>query len=162
MLLAAALLTSPAAGEVVYSEFYVSEATGSDATGEGTIASPWASINYAVTEISGDSIGSATIRVAGAVYSEKVDLPGSISVVGGYDPDTWVRNPEAQRTYVLKFSCIGDSVIDGFALVGRLENIDRGLVCSGTASVQVRNCEISLHAAPRGLLIGYLHRLLDS
>ncbi|MFH1039466.1 MAG: hypothetical protein V1789_12450 [PVC group bacterium] len=82
---------SPAATQV-----YVSTATGSDLTGDGSMENPWASIGHAIDSVSGTAGDPYEILVAQGTYNEnELDLGEYESILGGYNPDNWVRDIDA-------------------------------------------------------------------
>jgi hypothetical protein len=60
--------------------YYVSPG-GSDATGAGTLASPWATITHAVNTVGGPGV---TINARAGTYNERVSITRSGSASGGY------------------------------------------------------------------------------
>ena len=68
--------------------WYVSETTGSDTTGEGSQAKPFATITKAISLSSYRDL----IKVAAGSYDEFVSLDDERSLVGGFDPVTWEKN----------------------------------------------------------------------
>jgi parallel beta-helix repeat protein len=72
---------------------------GSDATGDGTIANPWATIGHGLAQVT----ATGTLRVAAGRYVECVGLgldKQSITIQGGYRPDTWQWSPVDQVTVI--------------------------------------------------------------
>ncbi len=60
--------------------YYVSP-SGSDTTGSGTLASPWATITHAITTVGGPGV---TINARAGTYNERVSITKSGSASGGY------------------------------------------------------------------------------
>ncbi len=73
--------------------------TGSDATGNGSVGAPWATIRYAV----GYTATGGTIRVAGGTYTDGVDLAMGQTyqtIRGGYTAGSWLWDPANQQTVI--------------------------------------------------------------
>ncbi len=76
---------------------YVSAGTGSDVTGTGSIAAPFATIGRAISET--DAGG--TVHVARGTYTENLILEKALNLLGGYDAANWLtRSLEAYATTV--------------------------------------------------------------
>lgn len=90
----------------------------SPTSGDGSQQKPFRSLADA---LSGASFGTL-VRVAGGVYEESVLVPDGVSVVGGFDADTWLHDPGAQTTLLLGQ---GDAPVVRFdgALHGELADV---------------------------------------
>jgi hypothetical protein len=79
-----------------YSTYYVSSTTGSDTTGDGSQANPWATIGCAISAIG--SLGETiTICVQSGTYNEYISIPAGITLKGGYD-SSWNYDPDNNVT----------------------------------------------------------------
>lgn len=83
-------VTIPAFAAEVY--VYVSASTGTNAPGSGSMGSPYASINYAISQNAGTASDPVTIRVAAGTYIENLVLGAYQSLNGGYAVDFSTRN----------------------------------------------------------------------
>ena len=87
------------AAVVMLDEAYVSATTGSDATGKGSQAQPYASIAKAFSF----TTPTATVHVAIGTYNECISFPADragTTVVGGYDPSTWAYIADPRLTII--------------------------------------------------------------
>jgi hypothetical protein len=118
-------------GDDLLCDLFVSVAGGS--TAPCTLAQPCNSINYAVaTAGNGDMI-----CVSEGIYYENVNLniSGSVTIFGGFNPATWERNVPVFRTVVdgggidsvFDRTCCGQSfTIDGLIIQNGLQGINLG------------------------------------
>ncbi|NIP82558.1 MAG: hypothetical protein GWM90_26405, partial [Gemmatimonadetes bacterium] len=90
-------------------EFFVDEAVGSD-DHAGTRSAPFATIQHGIDAAA--SSGVADVFVAGGSYVETLSLATGVAVYGGYDPATWMRDPDLFRTDVFggKTAIVADGV----------------------------------------------------
>jgi hypothetical protein len=119
-------------------------------TGEAglTPSLPTLSISHAILRAA--QTGRAEVRVAAGLYEESVTLQNGISLLGGYDPDTWLRDWTVNLTIIkgstasghraaITAICTGlwtPTVLEGFVIFG--ENADG----SGENSygIYIKNC----------------------
>lgn len=86
---------------------YVSVDTGSDSTGDGSLANPWKTLTNTLTQIT-DAAQTKTyaVLIASGTYtgtgSVAFTMKSWVDLYGGYDPSTWVRGSNA-----------GISILDG-------------------------------------------------
>ncbi|MBQ6246071.1 MAG: right-handed parallel beta-helix repeat-containing protein, partial [Kiritimatiellae bacterium] len=116
---------------------HVSAANGSDATGNGTRASPYATISHAISQASAGS----SIYVQGGTYEEAVanNSLDSLSLVGGFDagwtrdlrssPST-VKSP-SRGTACIMLGAVRFNTVRGFVLTGG----SYGIYMTGPSSV---------------------------
>jgi hypothetical protein len=104
--------------------YYVSASTGSDETGNGSGVNPWATIQYAVDEVTGTQTNPVDIRVAAGSYDEHVILGEYENLYGGYDPSDWSRDIQANETVIrscgLAVNNLKPVTIDGFSVANSL------------------------------------------
>jgi|GEM_PF-1728185 len=97
---------------------YVST-SGSNANA-GTAAAPLASIQAGITQASASG---AEVRVAGGTYHESLTLASNVRVVGGFDPQSWVRAPATHETILsggsvaVLGSGVSNAALDGFTVL---------------------------------------------
>jgi len=73
---------------------------GSDFSGCGTITEPCATIGFGISQAV--SNGHSYVFVSDGVYSETVTVSEGVTLWGGFDPVTWLRNdPEISHTIVM-------------------------------------------------------------
>ncbi|HPA20083.1 MAG TPA: right-handed parallel beta-helix repeat-containing protein [Verrucomicrobiae bacterium] len=77
---------------------HVSGTAGSDSGGDGTMASPWATILYAINHATATANRPAALAVAAGTYAETVTIPSHLAVLGGFNPANWERDTELYRT----------------------------------------------------------------
>ena len=107
---------------------YVSISTGSDATGNGTKAYPYATPNYALSKITDAGfMRRYAVFVAGGEYalSQSVSLKDWIDLYGGFNPTSWERDIDSYVTVLDGLNAIyhvvigaDHSRIDGFTITG--------------------------------------------
>jgi cysteine-rich repeat protein len=76
---------------------YVSTQSGTDSASCGDIQTPCATIEHGKSEAIAN--GKSRLHVAEGIYAS-VTIHDGLSLMGGYDPVTWVRNAEANQTIV--------------------------------------------------------------
>jgi parallel beta-helix repeat protein len=99
---------------------------GSDSAGSGTVARPWRTIQKALDEASTASASAlANIHVASGTYYGNFTLIPYVSLYGGYQPDTWIRELALYPTTICAASAnildktitaADHSTIDGFTI----------------------------------------------
>jgi hypothetical protein len=82
------------ADEVYLAEVYVSADAGSDLTGAGTMAEPFASVSRALSEVQ----SRGTVYVGRGVYSEHITVTRPVDLLGGYRESDWSRDIPANTT----------------------------------------------------------------
>lgn len=133
-----ALLAAPGAvGDVTYAEYYVSKANGSDATGTGSIESPWASIGYAVDQISAGPINPATLHVSLGQYIEVVTLPAFVDLVGETASPTCIPYDDDDCTMMRGLRVSADNVVSRVVFKAYQAP---GIICSGTGAPYFAGC----------------------
>ena len=127
--------------------YYVADNTGSDETGTGSEAQPWASINYALSQISKASDDQRiAIFVSEGDYSKStIQMKEYVDLYGGFSEKNWQRDIEkhvsvlsgdGKRRIVLSAN---NSRIDGFMLIaGTIRGPGGSLYCEGV-SPQITN-----------------------
>lgn len=86
--------------ERVPSIYYVSSTGGSDATGSGSSANPWATIGYALSNTTATANQPLSIFAASGMYPEHLSVRSHVSLYGGFHPTSWARNPDLYPTIV--------------------------------------------------------------
>ncbi|MBX3728487.1 MAG: S8 family serine peptidase [Candidatus Sumerlaeia bacterium] len=142
--------------------FHVSIEAGSDATGDGSMESPWASLQHAESQI--PTGAKAALLVAAGEYavsvSALINTGKNVGIFGGFHPSTWERDIDAFRTLfvrnssslpvssaILRFRGASQSRVDGIRFTatqiphtGSAISID----FQGT-SIALSNCHFSGH-----------------
>jgi hypothetical protein len=104
---------------------YVST-SGSDSTGDGSMANPWRTVQYGVNNV----CAGGTVHVAEGTYQENVVIAeGPVTLLGGYQSGTWVRDTSVYVTtvdggnawYTISIIDAAGTVIDGFAITNGSE-----------------------------------------
>jgi hypothetical protein len=140
LLLLATGCPSPAPLEDAENRYFVDGATGND-NNDGTKANPLETVweaNFRVRNSGGEVI------VAEGVYAANIGLRDNVEYRGGFDPDSWVQNPDRNPTVLestlgalqksdpMEFTFIGGSVsnvlIEGFTIrVKSATRTDKGI-----------------------------------
>ncbi len=123
---------------------YVDVQGGSDTTGDGSSGNPWASITYALTQISGPSVSNYyAILVAEGTYAETtIAMRNYIDLFGGFEATAWTRDIYEHPTILDGENARGivvgtwNCVFDGFVLT-------RGYASKG-GGVYVSDCELTI------------------
>lgn len=147
---------------------YVNASVGDDVSRDGSSASPWKSIEFALGKIQESLFVTATIRVSVGLYLENIVIPtGGVELVGGWNTDFSERwdferngllpsseyettiqgrnDPQNPRSVLVA----GDNTtIDGFTITGG-NGINGGGI-SGGQWISVSNCRIVGNKADRG------------
>lgn len=127
---------------------YVSQRTGSDASGTGSSQRPWRSIGHALNSVADANAGHpVAIYVAAGEYREPTfTMKQHVSLYGGFDPATWRRDITAHRTILdgdgrrRIASASQNAVLDGFVLRnGRVRGHGGALLISGGSPVISNN-----------------------
>lgn len=96
--------TDPLDAASVPSDVYVDGASGSDTTGFGTKAAPWATVAHAVDAVTGTPVNTVTIHIAKGVYTKLNATGGALvldsyeHLLGGYEAEGWTREVTAHET----------------------------------------------------------------
>lgn len=107
----------------------------------GTASDPVATITEGIARATQIGVPTAVIVAAGD-YTEAIAIEGDISLVGGYDPESWaVRDPDVHLTTLkstsydgLRISKAESSVlVDGFTIQGR--NVQEGTEDSAAVTI---------------------------
>ncbi|HDQ00450.1 MAG TPA: DUF1565 domain-containing protein [bacterium] len=127
---------------------YVSDKSGSDTEGNGTISTPWKTIAHALRQISDAGADRQyAVLVAGAIYYHTpIKMKQHIHLFGGFDPASWQRNIKKYLTVLTGRGehrvIIGSdfSRLDGFVITdGQIRGKGAGMLCSGTSPVVTNN-----------------------
>ncbi len=96
--------TNPSSSTSLLSSVYVDGASGSDSTGFGTQAHPWATIARATSAVRGTATNTVSIRVAKGVYTQLKSGGGALladsheHLLGGYQAGAWTRDIDTHTT----------------------------------------------------------------
>jgi len=131
------LTVLPAVAQADYDTYYISASTGSDETGNGTMALPWASITYTLTEIAPTEIRPATLYLAAGSYSSFDSFPEHIDLSGGYNPENWEQDYTQFPSYVAHLATAASGTFSHVGFSGNLSGLD----IMGGAFVYVEDCE---------------------
>ncbi len=129
--------------QLVPGHVYVDVNEGSDEFGDGTRASPWASIQYAIDSVNGTLDKPQFIHIAEGIYYENVVCDPFEWLFGGYGAGIWERNP-AVHTTIIDGNGIGSVVraanmteIDGLSITGGASTNGGGIFCPTEAVVNI-------------------------
>ncbi|HUT31344.1 MAG TPA: right-handed parallel beta-helix repeat-containing protein [Sedimentisphaerales bacterium] len=121
--------------EISPQHYHVDVSTGSDNTGNGSQAFPWATIQYAIDSVTGTVVTPAFIHVAEGTYYENLVCDSFKFILGGYQSGTWARNIETYET-VLDGNSSGSVIlaadmmdIEGFTITNGLAWKGGGILC---------------------------------
>lgn len=130
---------------------FVSETRGDDSN-PGTQTQPVRTIaqgmNLAQTIVSGVVLD---VYIAEGTYQENIDVLEDISLVGGFDADTWARDPASHPSVLEASRAVGTRVsspvtditaIDGMELVNNWSQSGAALTIEGGASPLVVECKV--------------------
>ncbi len=123
---------------------FASISTGSDTTGDGSQANPWKTLSFALLQITDASeLNRYEIRAASGTYKGDVTLKAWVSLLGGYEPNGWVRDVTANETVIKRqiagVNMASHSLLDGFHITGGTPLIGKGISCSKVTSATVSN-----------------------
>ena len=134
------------ADEAYPAEVYVSANVGSDLTGTGTPAQPFASVTKGLAEVR----SAGTVYVARGHYTERITVTRSVALLGGYRESGWSRDIVANTT-TLDAQGTGTTVvingedteatIEGFVITGgeaSMYGVGGGLLVTQAKAVTVR------------------------
>ena len=109
---------------------YVDGAGGSDATGDGSQTSPYATISKGIESVA-ESGGE--VRVAKGVYrvSESIALVDGVSMYGGYDATDWSRDVEGSATTIMDTRTSSGVVVEPIGAISGIGEIGVGTVVDG-------------------------------
>jgi hypothetical protein len=126
---------------------YVS-AAGSDRSGDGTKAKPWATLPHALSQAgaAGPSARVAVLVATGVYRGQTIQLKPFVDLFGGYDPAGWVRDPsrfpsvlDGENQRRIAFGA-DHARLDGFTLRrGRVRGKGGAILCDGTSPVISNN-----------------------
>jgi fibronectin type 3 domain-containing protein len=135
-------------GAAVANDYYVNAATGSDTPGNGSLASPWKTITYALDHISGTG---HTLYVAPGTYNISLGetfpilMKNSVSLVGS-DATTCILDAVGSDTTLIRCVSITDATtrIEGLTLKNGGSSVKRGGMFLSAGSVPtVTKCIIT-------------------
>ncbi len=127
--------------------YYVSTQTGSDERGDGSIKSPWRSMDFALRQIKDATAQRRyALCVAAGEYSVgTIQMNPFIDLYGGFDPQTWQRDVLRQHTILRPakggrlFVGADEALLDGFVVhKGMVRDKGAALYCDGTSPI-IRN-----------------------
>ena len=74
--------------------YYVADNAGSDDNGDGSKEKPWASVNYALSQVLTASVDSrVAILVSGGDYSKStIQMKEYVDLYGGFSEKDWIRD----------------------------------------------------------------------
>ncbi|MGI6496812.1 MAG: right-handed parallel beta-helix repeat-containing protein [Kiritimatiellia bacterium] len=111
--------------------------TGSDATGDGSAAAPYATLRHAI----GQTAAGGVLKIAGGTYADNIEIgldKHGMTLQGGYDPATWACNPAANPTTVTGAN--NGSPLAFF--VGGCSNLVENLTLTGGTFVFANNLQL--------------------
>ena len=77
---------------------YVDIASGADLPGGGSAGSPWQTISYALSQVTGTSLDPVEMRIAQGTYTGSVIMETWTDLLGGYQAGTWLRDVASFET----------------------------------------------------------------
>jgi|GEM_PF-706881 len=120
--------------------YYVSP-SGTNTTTNGTLASPWRTIQYGLNRIaSGD-----TLNVMNGTYAEKLQIPISGITLRNYAPHSPIINANGItfQTAIIDLSNVSNISIQGLELSNSIMNDAQGILVDGNCqSITIKNCII--------------------
>lgn len=140
-------------------DYYVSP-NGSDLTGEGAPAKPWASIGKALASASASQGDPALIRIASGTYVETLILPDYVELYGGYEDQNWSRNILQYQSIIQPSDPLSlDPVITITAQGTTLDALyiqkgTKGISCSDSSPI-INQCRISEMSTAGIIVSGY-------
>jgi hypothetical protein len=135
-------------------DFYVSQTQGSDASGDGSMSSPWKTISHTVDQIYYET-DTVRIHVAEGYYCETIFIDDSstfkgVHFLGGYNGNVvpWVRDPGNHPTLleshdlsrVIRIERYGDNKVDGFTIIYGSIYIWEGEISNNIAGTSFLRC----------------------
>ncbi len=151
--------TSSLAGAVT--QVYVSQSTGSDLTGTGSKAKPWATIGKAIDSVSGSHGNPYEILVAQGTYAEnELHMDDYESILGGYSPLNWERSIDTFQSIIDADG--GDHALWGAQslTIGGLyiqNAAEDGIFCYGSSPIiaycRISNCGSAAISTAEGAVI---------
>ena len=131
------------------SNFWVSSSVGSDTTGNGSLASPWATIKFAISQGAVRSNTCDTINVLSGTYNETNIMVNKSVIIKGAGRDTTLVQAGAQfatapfdsRLFTLSANCV---LADMTLRHGNVTNQAQGAAVNSTATeVIMERCRIT-------------------
>lgn len=123
---------------------YVSETTGDDAN-PGTQAEPLETIAAGIAAAQRIVPGALLdVYVAEGLYDENIDVVEGVSLIGGFDPASWARDPQSYESELRATRHAGTLVPAG---VTRATAID-GMVLTSLAATSASTLTIEANASP--------------
>jgi len=127
---------------------YVSVTTGSDKTGKGTKQNPWQTVTFALSKFpnASDPMCCALFIAAGIYNQGTVLMKEYIDLYGGFNPETWERDINTNRTILdgegARRVVVGASHarLDGFTVANGLsKSHGGGILCDDTSPLISNN-----------------------
>lgn len=125
-------------------DLYVSATTGND-LGAGTQQRPFRTIAAALAAADSGTV----LLLAGGTYVEAVVLESNVSLMGGYDPDSWKRDTAAFPTTIgdsgmtIKAAQVSHVVLDGLHLGNLLSRQYPVVLVDSSTDITIRGTTIS-------------------
>jgi hypothetical protein len=127
---------------------YVSVATGSDVTGDGSRQRPWASLRHALAAVTDARLSKryALLVAAGSYADANLHAVPFVDLWGGFDPATWERDIHRHRTVLdgggrHRIMTAADHIrVDGFVFTrGAVDGPGGAILCNGVSPVISNN-----------------------
>ncbi len=160
--------TNPSSNASFLSSVYVDGASGSDSTGFGTQAHPWATIARAAAAVRGTATNTVSIRVAKGTYTQLRSGGGALMadshehLIGGYQAGAWTRDIQTHTTVldastalnggpapnVVVLNGIVNALLDGFTVTGSYSPINGAANSAGilgmglNTTTKIANCVV--------------------
>jgi hypothetical protein len=135
--------------ESIYQQIlYVSMTAGSDKNGDGSQDNPWQTVISALLHITNESESTRyAIYVSSGIYDQgTIYLQEWIDLYGGFNPETWERDPAKNRSILdgrgLRRVVVGrnNSRIDGFVITNGLSSSHgAGILCDDSSPTITNN-----------------------
>lgn len=122
--------------------WHVSAGTGSDTEGDGSAASPWASIHHALSQVHEARLSNrhAILVAAGTYTGGAFEMKEFVHLYGGFDPADWTRDIQANLTVLdgegrgRVAVCADEAKLDGFHVRnGVVRGKGGGILCQSTS-----------------------------
>jgi hypothetical protein len=140
--------TEPIDQNIYHEIIYVSMSSGSDKTGKGTKQNPWQTVTFALSKLTNasDPMCCALFVAAGTYDQGTILMKEYVDLYGGFNPETWERDIETNRTILDGESArrvvvgASNARLDGFMVANGLsKSHGGGILCDDTSPLISNN-----------------------